>query len=49
MNRRFRMSTACGRHSKDTNIPMALALFSMNIQPDYCFYSDTVPKYMYYC
>lgn len=42
--RRFRMSTACRRHSKDTNIPTALALFSMTIQPNYCFYSDTVTK-----
>lgn len=47
MNSRFRMNTACRRHSKDTNIPTALALFSMTIQTDYCFYSDTVTKY--YC
>lgn len=47
MNSRFRMNTACRRCSKDTNIPTALALFSMTTQPDYCFYSDTVTKY--YC
>lgn len=46
-NSRFRMNTACRRCSKDTNIPTALALFSMTTQPDYCFYSDTVTKY--YC